>query len=135
MLQKCNTIHKHVLKVKWLQSRQSSFVQRAHCEAELRNFNSSFYTNDTAFYDLSVTCSTILSHLFVFIFAPFLKHTTPCVRSQIRPCGTHSRCLYHCHSSPLGDKGSRCLLWCCVREARRDACFGCCNDQGSSFPP
>lgn len=38
MLQKCNTIHKHVLKVKWLQSRQSSFVQRAHCETELRNF-------------------------------------------------------------------------------------------------
>ncbi len=33
----CNTILIHVLKVKWLQSRQSRFVQRAHCETELRN--------------------------------------------------------------------------------------------------
>lgn len=133
MLQKCNTIHKHILKVKWLQSRQSSFVQRAHCETELRNFIHPL-TQMTQPLMIYVTCFSV-SHLSVFIFAPFLKHTTPCVRSQIHPCGTHSRCLYHCHSSPPGDRGSRCLLWCCAWEARRDACLGCCSDQGSSLLP
>lgn len=37
----CDTIHIHILKVKWLQSRQSRYVQRAHSETELRRLYSS----------------------------------------------------------------------------------------------
>lgn len=56
------------------------------------------------------------------------------MRSQIRPCGTRSRCLSHCHNSPHLCRGSRCWLWDCAQEVHRGACFGCCSDWDSSFP-
>lgn len=69
---------------------------------------------------------------FFSLLAPRLKHTTLCGRSRIHPCGTRSRCLYHCRNSPLEDRGNRC--WGCAQGAHRGACFGCGSGLGSSFP-
>lgn len=119
-----------VLKVKWLQSRQNSIVRHAHCEAELRNRIHPLGVmtlNDIHICHSINYCQSLGPCL-------FLRHTTPCVRSRIRQGGTHSRCLYRCRNSPPVGRGSRCSQWGCAQGAHKGACFGCCSDQGSSFP-